>query len=578
MCFLSIIAFNPVSQKIEIHGEKIKTMSDFAHIHLHSDFSCLDGYGTIEEYSKKASESGIEYLCVTDHGMGAAYPRMIEECAKYDNLTPIFGSEVYVNNNHHLVPNFKNLSDEKKFLVRKNFHLILIAQNNQGYENLVKIISESWINGFYYKPRISWKTLQEYSEGLCCSSACLGSELSQLVFRDKISEAEDLARQYQDVFKDRYFIEVQMIKMEEQDKVNKDLIRISAKLGIPLVVTNDVHYCEKKDSYNQSINLLLNSKGTINNRSGLEFHTDQLWYKTPREMDETWKRGYQNNIPESEYKEAKANTVKICESCDVQVDTTPKFPKIENSDKLMMDFCVKEMKRKGLIENEVYKQRLLKEYKVICEKGYPSYFICVKKIVDYSKSQGWDVGPGRGCFLPNNIVICENDKKNIQNVEINDLVLSHSKNYNKVINKYSYEVDEEIIDIIIEDGRNISCTIDHKIYVNRGDCYIWIKAKHLTLEDNILDLYKKQRQTKIKSILKRKYKGKVYDLEVENDHSYNIDGLAVHNSGAGSLICNLLGITGLDPIKYDLLFERFLSPSRGGKFVKLQFDDSSEIK
>jgi len=420
-------------------------MSNFAHIHLHTDFSCLDGYGTVEEYAQKASENDIRYLCVTDHGMGAAYPRMIEECAKHDNLTPVFGSEVYVNNHHHLAANFRNLSDEEKFLTRRNFHLILIAKTNKGYENLVKLISEGWINGFYYKPRVSWETIKEHSEGLYCATACLGSEISQLALQDRISEAEDLARQYKEVFQDRYFIEVQMIKMEEQDKVNKDLIRIAAKLDIPIVVTNDVHYCEQGDSYNQTIELLLNSKGTINNRSGLEFHTDQLWYKTPQEMDELWEMNYQNNIPEAEYKEAKANTIRICESCDVEIDTSPKFPKIENSADTMLEICISEMKRRGLYDKKVYRDRFLKEYGIICEKGYPDYFICVKKIVDYSKSQGYSVGPGRG-------------------------------------------------------------------------------------------------------------------------------------SGAGSLICYLLDITGLDPIKHDLLFERFLSPSRGGKFVQLQFNDSSEIK
>ena len=463
-------------------------MSDFAHIHLHTDFSCLDGYGTVEEYAKKASENRIEYLCVTDHGMGAAYPRMIEECARYDNLTPVFGSEVYVNNYHHLVPNFKNLSDEDKFLARRNSHLVLIAQTNQGYENLVKLISDGWINGFYYKPRVSWETIQEYSEGIICSTACLGSEISQLALQDRIPEAEDLARRYKEVFEDRYFIELQMIKMEEQDKVNKNLIRIAAKLDIPLVVTNDVHYCEQKDSYNQTIELLLNSKGTINNRSGLEFHTDQLWYKTPEEMDNLWEREYRNNIPKPEYLEAKANTVRICESCDVKIDTTPKFPEIENSAGLMMDLCVKEMKKRGVFNDQIYKDRLLKEYKVICEKGYSSYFMCVKKIVDYSKNNGWSVGVGRGCFLSQNKVICKNSIKNIKDIQIGDKVLSHDNKFHFVLNVFEYDIDEDILEIITEDNRKISCTLDHKIRVKRKNKYKWIKAQDLFEEDEILDL------------------------------------------------------------------------------------------
>lgn len=421
-----------------------KQQSNFCHIHLHTDFSLLDGYGQVKEYAKKASENGVNYLCVTDHGMGSAYPRMIDECNKY-NLKPIFGCEIYVNNFHHLVPKYKDLSDDEKKMVSKNNHLLLIAKNNSGYENLVKIISDSWINGFYRKPRVSWEFVKEHSSGLVCCSACLASQLSQLILQDKIKEALILAKEFKETWPNDYYIELMMINIKEQDYANKVLLQIANKLNIPIVLTNDVHYCESGDSYNQTIQLLLNSKSTINNRgNNLEIHTSDLWYKTESELDQLWEEKYKNNIPEPEYKIAKQNTIKICEECNVTIDTSPKFPIIDNAPELMLEKCLKKLKDLNLYNNSDYQQRLIKEYEMICEKNYTSYFMIFDEIINYAKQINCPVGAARG-------------------------------------------------------------------------------------------------------------------------------------SGAGSLICYLLGITQVDPIKYDLLFERFLSHSRGGKFARLQFKDEDEI-
>jgi len=417
---------------------------DFAHIHLHTDFSILDGYGRVSSYTKKAKQCGIKHFCVTDHGMAASYPQMVEECAKHE-LNAVFGSEIYVNNYGHLIPEYKNLTDEEKRLVRRSDHLVLLAKNNQGYDNVVKLVSDGWINGFYYKPRVSWDMVKQYSEGLICSSACLGSILSQLIMKGKLKEAVDHVCEARELWGEDYFIELQMIKMEEQDTMNQVLIKMADKYDIPLVMTNDVHYCEQFESYNQRILLLLNSKGTINDPgNALEFHTNQLWYKTPDEMEQTWEESYRDTIPEAEFKEACANTVRICERCDVKIDTSSKFPEIPGAEDIILQQCVSSMKTMGLYEDKEYRARFLKEFDLIRDKGYCSYFLCAKKIVDYAMSIDKIKSPGRG-------------------------------------------------------------------------------------------------------------------------------------SSGGSLVCYLLGITQVDPIKHDLLFERFLSPSRGGKFAKLQFSDKAKI-
>ena len=556
-------------------------MTDFTHIHTHTDFSTLDGFGSVGEYAQKSAANGMKYLCVTDHGMGAAYPRMLEECLKV-GVKPVFGCEVYVNNWHHLVPEFKSLSDEDKYKARKNYHLVLIAKNNVGYENLVKLISEGWINGFYYKPRVSWVQIKQHAEGLICTSACCGSEYAQLINNDKFKEALGLIKESKEVFGPDFYLEMQMIGIEDQDRVNLSFIEISKKLDIPLVMTNDVHYAEKEHSYHQKIELLLSSKGTINKPEGLEFHTDQLWYKTPSEMDEMWQAHYAEDIPEKAYREAMENTVKICESTDVVVDTSPKFPKMENAEEILLTSCLASLKKNGLYNKADYRQRFTKEYEIICEKDFASYFLVVQKIIDWAKANGSSVGPGRGCFLPDNVIITKNDLVKISEVDIGDEVMSHDGKFHKVLEFYEYDVDEEVISIRMADGRMISCTKDHEILVKVDDnTSIYRKAKSLKPGDEIVSVWSYascgKSSAKIKTVKVLPYKGKVYDLKVAETSAYNIEGLVVHNSGAGSLLCYLLGITQVDPIKHDLLFERFLSPSRGGKFAKLQFKEADEI-
>lgn len=429
----------------------------FTQIHVHSDFSVLDGYGMVGEYAAKAASLGMKSLVITDHGMGAAFPQLIEETAKH-GIKPVFGCEVYTNQHNNLIPSFSGQTDDMKKRIRRAGHIILIAKNDIGYKNLIKIISMGWIDGFYYKPRVSFDDIEANAEGLICTTACIGSEPNRKILDgDRAGMIQDLLR-LKGIFGDDLFLEMELLRIPPDDdptdtiidhdlqvRVNKELILASRHMDIPLVVANDCHYAEREDSFNHKLMLIINSKGTLSNPGKFEFHTDQLWFKSEAEMDETWERDEHNlYMPRDVYEQAKANTSEICSRCDVEVDTTPKFPVMPGAKEKMLEGCLEAMKRKGFYDNAEYRKRLVKEYDLICEKGFESYFIICRMIVDHAKSNGWLVGPGRG-------------------------------------------------------------------------------------------------------------------------------------SGAGSLICYLLGITGVDPIKHNLIFERFLSASRGGVFANLQFKDEDEI-
>lgn len=366
----------------------------FIHLHLHTDYSLLDGFGMVEEYVNKCIEFEMEYFCVTDHGMGAAIPRQIEVC-KEKNIIPIFGSELYVNNFHHLVPQFSDLDDDMKLKVRKNNHLLIIAKNNIGYNNLINLISSGWIDGFYYRPRVSFEKIKDNHEGLICTTACIGSEFNRMIFDENYKDLDVLIKNYKDVFGDDFYWELELHDMKEQKLANKIGLKIAEKYNIQLIVTNDVHYCEADDAENQNLMINLDRYSSSSNKN-FDFHTDQLWFKSENEMDESWDKFHKDIIPFDLYTEAKNNTIKICKSCLVDVDTSPKFPQIDNDKELLLKYCMEGMKKRNLINDNIYKERLKREYKLICDKGYESYFLIVKNVVDFCKKNNHAVGPGRG--------------------------------------------------------------------------------------------------------------------------------------------------------------------------------------
>jgi DNA polymerase-3 subunit alpha len=193
--------------------------SIYHNVHCHTEYSVLDGVGRVEEYAQIALDCGMGYLCATDHGMAAAWPTLLAVCEE-KGLRPVFGAEVYVNDWHHMVPKFKDLSDEEKVRVRKNNHMLLLAENQVGFENLIKLTTLGWEKGYYYKPRVSMEQIAQHAEGLVATSACLASPINQELLKGNPKAAQKIMREWASLFPGRYWIEWQMNGMEDQNRCN----------------------------------------------------------------------------------------------------------------------------------------------------------------------------------------------------------------------------------------------------------------------------------------------------------------------------------------------------------------------
>ena len=447
-----------------------KSLSTYHNAHVHSHYSPLDGVGTIEEYAKLAVKSGMGYLIITDHGMVASWPELIEVCEKY-GLRPGFGCEVYINNWHHLVPKFKELSIEEKQKVRKNNHMLLIAYNETGFSNLIKLVSKGWGEGFYGKPRVTMEQVAEYSEGLIATSGCLSSPINQELLKGDKKAAENLVREWSSIFPDRYWIEWMMLNLEPQDRVNQDLFRIADKTGLPLLLTTDCHYAAPEDYAVQSLQLAMRGKGTIydiarlriqagkklddistaysipmeelkaieeriiekearlaagedvekddNEENVFQIETDFLWFATEDDMDQRWEKIYKNTVPFDYFEESKKQSLKLAQTCCyVNPDRSPKLPVVENADEIIEEISYKSLEsmKKFYSEDEYQKriERVEIELEMIKHKQMSSYLLVQEKICDIARNGcNSPIGPGRGsaggCYVAYLIGIHEID-------------------------------------------------------------------------------------------------------------------------------------------------------------------------
>ena len=360
-------------------------MSNFVHLHVHSEYSLLDGANRIKDLPVRAKELGMEAIALTDHGAMYGVIDFYKECKK-NEVKPIIGCEVYV------AP--RSRFDKEPGIDNQYAHLILLAKDKKGYQNLIKLVSLGFIDGFYYKPRIDEEILEQYSEGLICLSACLAGAVNKQILKGEMEEAKNIARWYKKVFKDDYYLEIQNNGLREQVMVNQKLIGLSRELGIPLVATNDAHYLKREDAYNHEVLLCIQTGKRMTDDDRMKFETDELYIKSPEEMIEYFK-----NIPE-----AIENTVKIAEKCNVEFEFgVTKLPNYDVPEEYkthaeyFRKLCYDGIKKRyGENPSKEIMDRLEYEVSVIEKMGYVDYYLIVWDFINYAKSQGISVGPGRG--------------------------------------------------------------------------------------------------------------------------------------------------------------------------------------
>ncbi len=360
-------------------------MSDFVHLHIHSEFSLLDGANRIKDLPVRAKELGMNAIALTDHGVMYGVIDFYKACKK-EGIKPIIGCEVYV------AP--RSRFDKEPNIDNKYNHLILLAKNNEGYKNLSKLVSIGFVDGYYYKPRIDLEVLEKYHEGLICLSGCLAGSLNQALLNGNNEKAEEIALWHKKVFGEDYYIEVQNNGLQEQVLANQKLIQLARKLDIPLAATNDAHYLKREDAYNHEVLLCIQTGKRMSDSDRMRFETDELYVKSPEEMSE-----YFSNFPD-----AIENTVKIAEKCNVEFefghtilpnyDVPPEFETHYDYFKKLCDDGIKN--RYGDNPSKEILERAEYELSIIKKMGYVDYFLIVWDFIYYAKTHDIPVGPGRG--------------------------------------------------------------------------------------------------------------------------------------------------------------------------------------
>ena len=358
---------------------------DFVNLHVHTEYSLLDGACRINELVTRVKELGQTALAITDHGnmYGAVE---FWNAARAQGINPIIGCEVYVAKRTRL--------DREPKLDSSPYHLILLCENNEGYSNLVKLVSYASIEGYYNKPRVDIELLTKYHKGLICMSACLSGEIQMLLTDGEYEAAKSVAIKYRNIFgKDNYFIEIQNHGIKEEVKNLPLLYKLSLETGIPLVATNDCHYIYKTDAETQNVLLCIQTGKTLDDPNRMKFDSDEFYIKSASEMADLFKG----------HEEAVSNTKTIAERCNVEFEfgniKLPKFTidGVDDNKQFFRELC-----HKGMFEKycsnppENVSKRLEYELDIITKMGYTDYYLIVWDFIRYAKEHDVPVGPGRG--------------------------------------------------------------------------------------------------------------------------------------------------------------------------------------
>ncbi len=414
----------------------------FTHLHVHTEYSLLDGSNKIGECIARVKELGMDHVAITDHGVMYGVIDFYR-AAKAAGVRPIIGCEVYVAPNSRFDRELTGGED-------RYYHLVLLAENNIGYYNLMKIVSIGFTEGYYYRPRVDKETLEKYHEGIIALSACLAGEVQRYLVRGFYEEAKEIAYGYQKIFgKDNYFLELQDHGIPEQQTVNQQLLRLSRETGMPLVATNDVHYTYREDEKPHDILLCIQTGKKLDDENRMRYEGGQYYIKSPEEMAGLFPYAL----------EALENTVKIGNRCNVEIEfgvrKLPQFdtPAPFTSAEYLRHLCNEGLQRRYGDQAEIHRERLDYELRTIENMGFVDYFLIVWDFIHYAKSHDIIVGPGRGSAAGSIVSYC---------LEITDIEpTQYSLLFERFLNPervsmpdididFCFERRQEVIDYVVE--------------------------------------------------------------------------------------------------------------------------------
>lgn len=356
----------------------------FCHLHTHTEYSLLDGEASIKKLVARVKELGMDSCAITDHGSMYGVVDFYRE-AKAQGIHPVIGCEVY------MAP--RSRFDKVHDIDNKTSHLILLAENQKGYKNLIKLVSAGYIDGFYYKPRIDFEMLKEHSEGIIALSACIAGEVPKALLRGDYDEAKKIALKYAEVLgKDNYFLEIQDHGLSEQKRIIPDMLRLSEETGIGLVATNDIHYLKKEDAKYQDVLMCIQMEKKVDDPDRMKFETEEFYIKSPEEMMSLFEY-----VPQ-----AIENTEKIAKRCNVDFDFGTRHlpayavPDGKDAFEYLRELCQSGLEKRYSPVSDELQKRLDYELGVIKSMGFVDYFLIVWDFIHFAKNNGVMVGPGRG--------------------------------------------------------------------------------------------------------------------------------------------------------------------------------------
>lgn len=483
----------------------------FINLHHHDEFSVRAALGDVEDLIKKAKEYGMTHLAITNYMEMSGWVKHYFKCID-SGIVPILGIEAYISNyrvHYKQVTKSKtevdfveydgafgnkwqkpldSLTVDQKSDVGINWNILLYAKNNEGYYNLIKCHNDAQLNGVYELPRMSEGFLQDNAKGVIAVIPNPNGEIINAIDNEDFTLAKAKYDEYCKIF-DAVYLELSLEEDDYYVDVNNRVIEFCHEHKIPMVVGINSHYVEPSDE--SAFNTLLGMRKIKGDKRHSINVVPNMSFKSPEQVRELFERRFKNDIfTELVFEKCLFNIGKICNDIPkIELDTSIKMPVSPDSSKILSEKAWEGLRLRGFDKNEYYRNRLQYELDNIVRAGFSDYFLMVEEMTTWCHTNGVPVGAGRGCFTPNmRVTMADGMMKFIPDVVVGDKVISGTGVVREVENVFVYDVDEEIISLELNDGRVITCTLDHKILVNRNNEHVWVEAKDLCVDDDIVEL------------------------------------------------------------------------------------------